>query len=84
MSKIRRVGAIVGLIFLFSMYLVTLLASIFAGGSPLAQGLFLASTFCTIVIPILIWLAMTVYQWVHRDDPDKKNPGNSEPPESKE
>ncbi len=82
MNKIRRVGAIIGLIFLFSMYIITLVASIFA--TPYAHGLFMASTFCTIVIPIMIWLAITVYQWVHKDDPDKKDPGNSEPPESEE
>ncbi len=77
MNKIRRIGAILGLILLFSMYAITLVASIFA--TPYAHGLFLASTFSTIVVPIMIWLAITVYQWVHRDDPDTSAANKDDP-----
>lgn len=67
MKKVKRISAIIGIILILSMYLLSLLAAIFA--TEKAPGLFLASIFSTLVIPILIYMFYASYKWVHRDDP---------------
>lgn len=62
-DKFRRVGAWVGIILLVSMYLVTLLSAIFAPES--SKGLFLASLFCTFVVPVWIYVLQLFYKRTH-------------------
>lgn len=66
MNKVKRIAAIIGIILICSMYLISLLSAFFA--SEYSNGLFAASVFSTIVIPILIWWFLTIYKWVHKND----------------
>ncbi len=66
MSKVKRIAAIIGLIFIISMYLISFLSALFA--TEYSYGLFAASIFSTIVIPIMIYVFIMVYKWVHKKD----------------
>lgn len=72
MNKVKRIAAIIGAVLILSMYLISLISAIFAPkGAP---GLFLASVFSTVVIPIFIYMFLMVYKWVHKsDDSDTMN-----------
>jgi len=63
MKKVKRISAIIGIIAILSLYLVSLMLAIFA--SDKAQGLFMASVFCTVIIPIMIYLFIAVYERVY-------------------
>lgn len=71
MNKVKKISAIIGIIAILSMYLVSMIVAIFA--SEKAPGLFLASVFMTVIIPIMIYCFVTVYQRVHKDDNQKNN-----------
>lgn len=75
-KKVKRIAAIVGLVLFASLFLVTLISAFFA--SEKAPGLFFASLFSAIVIPIMIWGFIMVYRLVHRNDPTE-NPGSEAP-----
>jgi len=64
MKKIKRISAIIGIAAILSLYLTSLLLAIFA--SDRAPGLFMASVFCTVVIPIMIHCFIAVYELVHK------------------
>ena len=66
MSKVKRIAAIIGLIFIASMYLISFLSALFA--TEYSNGLFMASIFSTIVVPLMIYMFITVYKWVHKKD----------------
>jgi len=66
MKKVKRISAITGIVLMLSMYLISLLSAFFA--TKYAPGLFLASIFSTIVIPIMIWWFLTFYKWAHKND----------------
>ncbi len=68
-KKVKRIAAIIGLVLFASLFLITLISAFFA--SEKAPGLFLASLFSAIVIPIMIWGFMLVYRLVHRNDPSQ-------------
>ena len=80
MNKVKRISAIIGIIAILSLYLVTLLLAIFA--SDKAPGLFMASAFCTVIIPIMIHLFLAVYERVHKKpgikDYDFSDPADSD------
>jgi len=63
-DKIKRISAIIGIAAILSLYLTSLLLAIFA--SDKAPGLFLASVFCTVIIPIIIYCFIAVYDYVHK------------------
>ncbi len=66
MPKVKRIAAIIGIILIISMYLVSFISAFFA--TEYSYGLFMASIFCTIVIPLMIYLYTMVYKIVHRKD----------------
>jgi uncharacterized BrkB/YihY/UPF0761 family membrane protein len=66
MGKVKRIAAITGIVLIASMYLISFISSFFA--KEHAAGLFLASVFSTIVIPIMIYGFIAVYRYVHRND----------------
>lgn len=70
MPKVKRIAAIIGIIVIISMYLVSIISAIFA--TKYSYGLFMASIFCTIVIPLMIYLFTMVYKIVHRKDETDK------------
>ena len=66
MSKVKRISAIIGLIFIALMVLLTILSAIFA--TEYSYGLFMASIFSIIVVPLMIYLFIAVYKMVHKKD----------------
>ncbi len=66
MNKVKRVAAITGIVLIASMYLISFLSSFFA--TEYSNGLFIASIFSTVVIPIIIWWFIAMYRWVHRNE----------------
>jgi uncharacterized BrkB/YihY/UPF0761 family membrane protein len=69
MNKVKRTAALIGAILIASMYLISLIAAFFA--TEQFPGFFLASIFSTIVIPIMIYIYITVYKYVHKNDRPK-------------
>lgn len=77
MKKIKQILALTGAILLIVLYLSTLIFSLMR--SEMAQGLFKASVFCTVAVPVLIYAYMLIYRVLrgwgdHRNnaEPDKK------------
>lgn len=77
MNKVKRIAAMVGIVLIASMYLISFISAFFA--SEHASGLFIASVFCTVTIPIMIWIFVTVYKWVHRSDTPEDQDGENPP-----
>lgn len=68
MKKVKQISAMAGIVIIVSMYIISIISAIFA--SEYAPGLFLASIFSTLVIPIMIYGFMAVYKHVHKNDND--------------
>lgn len=66
MDRVKRIASITGVVLIASMYLISLICAIFA--SEKAPGLFLASVFCSVVIPIMIYGFIVIYKLVHKND----------------
>lgn len=66
MKKVKRIAAMIGVILIASMYVISFVSALFA--SKYSNGLFLASIFSTVAIPIMIYAFITVYKIVHKDD----------------
>lgn len=64
MKNVKRIAAIIGIVLILSLYIISFISAFFA--TEYSHGLFVASVFCTIVIPIMIWWFITVYKWVHK------------------
>lgn len=73
MNKVKRIAATIGIALIASMYIISFISAIFA--SEYANGMFLASIFSTVVIPIMIYGYITIYKYVHRND-NPENEGN--------
>ncbi len=71
MKKIKRILAIIVVIFLVSLYGLTLYAALTA--SPNSHALFQASLYSTVVIPIMIYAYMLVYKLLKKWSQDKYN-----------
>lgn len=66
MNKGKRIAAIIGVVAILSLYIVSLLLGIFA--SDKYPGLFLASVFLAVIIPIIIYCLVAIYRYVHKKD----------------
>jgi len=66
MKKVKRISAIIGIVLFVTMILVTLISAFFA--TEYAPGLFLASIFSSVAIPIMIYGFFTIYKYVHKND----------------
>lgn len=66
MNKTKRVAAMIGIIFIVSLYVFTFISAIFT--TPYTKGLFTASIFSSFVIPVMIYAYMLVYKWVRKKD----------------
>lgn len=64
-DKFRRIGAWVGIVLLLGIYIVTLVSAILQKES--AGGLFLASLFCTFVVPVWVFVLQAIYNRTHKD-----------------
>lgn len=60
MKKVKRVLAIVGILFLLSLYVITLVLAL--TDDPNTMDAFRASVYCTFLIPVLIWAYTFIYK----------------------
>lgn len=68
MKKMKQVGAIIGVVFLLSLYLITFIGALTA--SKYSAALFNASLYSTVVIPVMIYLYIFVYRMLKKDSKD--------------
>ncbi len=71
MNKLTRVFAILGVVFLLGLYIMTFVASFTV--SENSPGLFLASVYATIVIPVLIWAYSFFYKLFKKKKDEENN-----------
>ena len=71
----KRIFALIGVALLLAMYIATFIFAIMK--SPVADGWFKASVFCTLTIPILLYGYQLVYKYLKNRGtpivPDKDN-----------
>ena len=58
MDKLKRIACIIGVILILSMYVVTLISAIFYKKG--LENLFMASVWCTIVVPVFIYAILLI------------------------
>ena len=80
MKKIKQSFAIIGVLFLVSLYLLTIVAALTA--SPNSSGLFAASIYATIVIPVLLWAYSLFYKILNKKNSNEALPKNESLKES--
>lgn len=66
MKKTKRTLAIIMVILLVGLYIVTLIAAITS--TPQAAGLFKASLFSTMVLPIMFYIYLMIYKSLKKQD----------------
>lgn len=83
MKKGQRILAILGIILLLVMYGSTLFFAITDNSDTM--GLFRASIYTTIVVPVLIWAYTFIYKLIHgkKDDDEKASQAENNNPTSK-
>lgn len=64
-DKFRRIGAWAGIVVLLGVYLLTLISAILQKESM--GGLFIASLYCTFVVPVWIFVLQAIYNRTHKD-----------------
>jgi len=64
-DKFRRIGAWAGIIVLLGIYVLTLVSAILQKESM--RGLFIASLYCTFVVPVWIFVLQAIYNRTHKD-----------------
>ncbi len=69
MKKTKRILAVVGVVFLLSLYGLTLFAALTS--SPHSTALFQASLYSTAVIPIMLYAYILVYRLLKKESQDK-------------
>lgn len=70
MQKTKKVIAIIGIVFLVGSYLSTLIASLMH--SEFAHGLFIASMFCSIAVPLVLYGYMLIYKYFSSRDKEEE------------
>ncbi|MBE5960069.1 MAG: hypothetical protein E7256_01585 [Lachnospiraceae bacterium] len=68
MKKVKQIVAIIAVVLLLSLYGLSFVSALMA--KPYANGLFMASLFSTIAVPVFIYGLLVVYKMVHRNDED--------------
>ena len=63
---IKRIAAWIGIGLLVVMYLITAVTSVMA--RPEANGLFMASLVMTLIVPVMLWIFIKLYEVAHRND----------------
>ncbi|MDF2952086.1 MAG: hypothetical protein K0S18_1669 [Anaerocolumna sp.] len=71
MKKTKRILAIIGVVFLLSIYLITLIGAITA--SPNSSALFQASIYSTIVVPVMLYAYLFIYKLFKKNGTDIVN-----------
>ncbi len=70
MKTVKRVLAVIVVIFLVSLYIITFISAVI--NSPHSDSLFKASLYSTFVIPIFIYAIMLVYRLLNKNEDDEK------------
>ncbi len=70
MKKVKQILALISVIFLLSLYVLTIVGAITA--SPYSNGLFMASVYSTIVVPILLYAYILIYRVLKKNSEDTK------------
>lgn len=75
MKKIKRIGALIVVALLLSLYGITLYAGLTA--SPNSKGLLMASLYTTIMVPLLLYAYILVYKLLKKrgEEEAKKRKG---------
>ena len=60
MKKTKQILAIIGIVVILALYIATLIFAVF--DIPGRDKLFLASAFCTVLIPVLLY----IYLWIYK------------------
>lgn len=63
MKNLKRILAVIGIIFLAGMYVITLALAL--TDNSIAGNMLMASLFATVVIPVLLYAFLLVYRWNH-------------------
>lgn len=63
---VRRIIAWIGIGLIVLMYLITAISAVLA--KPETNQLFMASVVMTIIVPIVIWAFLKMYEVAHRND----------------
>lgn len=63
-SKAKRIGAVIGIIAILSLYIISFIIGIFF--SDEYPQLFMASVFLAVIIPIIVYCFVAVYRYVHK------------------
>lgn len=71
MKKGKRILALLGVIFLISLYLITLFSALFAKENLMQ--LLMASIYATVVIPVLFWAYSFIYKLLKKKNDDKED-----------
>ncbi len=66
-GKVKRIFAIIGIVLIVALPIASILIAIFSKNF----GLFMASMFLVVIIPIMIHVAVTIYRRVHRKGEDE-------------
>ncbi len=75
MAKTKRVLAIIGVVLLLGCYVSTLISALM--GSDATQGLFMASLFCSIGLPIVLYGYMILFKYLKsKSEPKEKDAPN--------
>lgn len=69
-DRFRRVGALIGVGLLLGIYIATLVSA--ALQKEATSGLFIASLYCTFVVPVWIFVLQAIYNRTHKDAVGKK------------
>ncbi len=67
----KRVLAIIGIVLLLAMYLVAFIASLFH--TTFASQLFMASLYCTLAVPLILWVYLKCYEWAKNSNKELKD-----------
>ena len=65
MKKTKQILAICGIIFLVSLYVITLICAITDNSATMH--VFFASVFSTVVIPVLLWAYSFIYRLIRKN-----------------
>ena len=59
LKKMKRIAALVGVVFLAGMYVVSLIAALMK--SETAHAIFMTSLYCSFVVPVIIYVLQMIY-----------------------
>lgn len=76
MKTMKRIVAMIGIIILVGLYVLTFIASIFH--TDFAHNLFMASFYCTIIVPVMLYVYMMIYKVFKKDQESEKGPIQSD------